>query len=153
MLFSLLQVWQFFSEAGTFLVGGEYWNLFKIMTGNERLDNLIEGQLDRPLIKVVNYLKSQNSIDESIYLNEEKDLQGMCSYLKSKAKEYAVDGVAVIEDEKVYEWAIHYWKVSNEELGITKPKINQIVNDVHNQNTITKGDKEAQEQLTLGLDL
>lgn len=123
------------------------------MTGTERLDNLIEGQLDKPLIKLVNYLKNLDSIDENIYLNKEKDLRGMCDYLKSKAKEFAVDGMAIIEDEKVYEWALHYWQVSNEELGITKPKINQIVNDVHNQNTITKEDKTAQEQLTLGLEL
>ncbi len=115
------------------------------MTGNERLDNLVQGQMDQALLKVVEYLKNLEGI-EDLFLNEEKDLKGMCDYVKSKAKELAVNNVAVVEDEIVYEWAEIYWQQSNEALGIKKeeprpiPKVN---------NVVTNETKPEQAQLTL----
>lgn len=100
--------------------------------GIERLETLINGQLDQALIKVVNYLKKLD-IDDTIFINEEKDLKGMCDYVKGKAKEFAVNGVAVIIDETVYDWSLTYWQQSNEALGIKKeepkptPKIPNVV--------------------------
>ena len=34
---------------------------------------------------------------------------GMFNYIKDKAQKEAVDGCAMIEDSKVYEWAREYW--------------------------------------------
>ncbi len=115
------------------------------MTGYERLTELMQGQMDQALIKVVEYLKNLEGI-EDLFLNEEKDLKGMCDYVKSKAKELAVNNVAVVEDEIVYQWSLTYWQQSNEALGIKKeeprpiPKVN---------NVVTNENKPEQAQLTL----
>jgi hypothetical protein len=118
------------------------------MNGLERLDKLIQGQLDNALIKVVEYLKGLNNIDTSIFLNEEKTLKEMCSYVKDKAKEFAVNNVAIIEDNIVYNWSLMYWQKSNEELGIKKEEIKTIqkTNNVVTQEQIRV---KEQEQLTL----
>ena len=54
-------------------------------------------------------------------------------YIKSKAKEQAINNVAIIEDQNVYDWAIDYYIKSNEELGITK--INNKVNPTPKEET------------------
>ena len=51
------------------------------------------------------------------YLN----LEEMMKYVKNQARKKAVNNVAVIEDTKVYEWAVTYFTKSNEELGLNKP--------------------------------
>lgn len=115
--------------------------------GIKRLDEMLQGQLDQGLIKVVEYLKGLTDIDTNLFLNEEKNLKGMCSYIKSRAKDFAINNVAVIEDETVYQWSRDYFEKSNEELGIKKeepipiPKVNNVVT--------TKQEKTSQEQLTL----
>lgn len=115
--------------------------------GIKRLNEMLQGQLDQGLIKVVEYLRELPDIDTNLFLNEEKNLKGMCDYVKSKAKEFAVNNVAVIEDETVYQWSRDYFEKSNEELGIKKeeprpiPKVNNVVT--------TKQEKPSQEQLTL----
>lgn len=112
--------------------------------GIERLDILMNGQLDQALIKAVNYLK-QLDIDDTIFINEEKDLKGMCDYIKGKAKDFAVNGVAVIDDEIVYNWCLTYWQTSNEELGIQKENKN-----IPNNNVVeTTNSKHKIGQLTL----
>ena len=49
-----------------------------------------------------------------LYLNEEKNLDDLVSYINKKAKEQAVNGVAIIQDDEVYSWAILYFTSSNE---------------------------------------
>lgn len=88
----------------------------EIKTGKERLDFLIEAQQDTALLQVVDYLKGLD--EDDIFLNQEKNLQGMCEYVKGRAKELAVNGVSFVEDSIVYEWALTYWSQSNEALGI-----------------------------------
>lgn len=88
----------------------------EIKTGKERLDFLIEAQQDTTLLQVVDYLKGLD--EDDIFLNKEKNLQGMCEYVKGKAKEVAVNGVSFVEDSIVYRWALTYWSQSNEALGI-----------------------------------
>jgi hypothetical protein len=89
------------------------------MTGIERLKKLVEGQQDKPLNKVVDYLCTREDMDEK-YLNPEKDLKGMISFIRSEARKEAKDGIAMIDDEVVYGWAVHYFDESNEKLGIDK---------------------------------
>ena len=69
--------------------------------GKERLDNLVQGQQDHTLLKVVDYLK--NLEEDNTFLNKEKDLKGMCNYVKNKIKELAVNNMAFVADETVYE--------------------------------------------------
>jgi hypothetical protein len=89
------------------------------MEGIERLKKLIEGQKDKALNKVVDYLITREDMNKK-YLNEEKDLKGMIDYIRGEAEKQAKNGIAMIEDEIVYGWAIHYFDETNEVLGITK---------------------------------
>lgn len=89
------------------------------MEGIKRLSNMLEGQKDNYLIIIVNYLMLQTEMDEA-FLNEEKNLKDMATYIKNLARKQATGSVAVIEDEVVFQWAKDYFNKSNEELGIKK---------------------------------
>lgn len=92
------------------------------MDGIQRLSEMIKGQKDKSLIKIVNYLMLQTEMD-SDFLKEEKDLKEMAEYIKGLARKEATNGVAMIEDETVYSWAKEYFVKSNKELGIKKYKL------------------------------
>jgi hypothetical protein len=94
------------------------------MDGIQRLSEMIKGQKDKGLIKIVSYLMLQTEMD-SDFLKEEKDLKEMAEYIKGLARKEAINGVAMIEDETVYSWAKEYFKKSNKELGIKKCKIDK----------------------------
>lgn len=94
------------------------------MNGIERLQEMIKGQKDKYLNKIVNYLIQQTEMNE-YFLNEEKNLKEMVEYIKSNAKKQASNSVAVIEDEEVYQWAKDYFIKSNKELEIEKEKIDK----------------------------
>ena len=55
----------------------------------------------------------------------------MFNYIKDKAKKEAVDGCAMIEDSKVYEWAREYWNDYEEsnkvEETTPKPKEDKVI--------------------------
>ena len=91
------------------------------MNGYDRLKLQYKENLntDKALIKIIKYLLNQPEMSD-IYLKDEKNIKEMMDYIKSKAKEQAINNVAIIEDQNVYEWAIDYYIKSNEELGITK---------------------------------
>ncbi len=89
------------------------------MSGIKRLKILVEGQTDKPLLKIVDYLLTRVDLDNN-YLNEEKSLKNMVDYIKSEAKKQAKNGYCYIEDEVVYEWAVKYFSESDETLGIKK---------------------------------
>ena len=91
------------------------------MNGISRLANMIKGQKDKYLIKIVEHLLLQTEMDQD-FLKEEKNLKDMAEYIKDLARKQATNGVAVIEDDEVYRWAENYFKKSNEELGIKKTK-------------------------------
>lgn len=92
------------------------------MNGIQRLSEMIKGQKDKSLIKIVSYLMLQTDMDQD-FLKEEKELKEMAEYIKGLAKKEATNGVAIIEDETVYSWAKEYFIKSNKELGIKKYKI------------------------------
>ena len=74
------------------------------MNGIQRLSEMIKGQKDKSLIKIVSYLMLQKDMEQD-FLKEEKDLKEMAEYIKGLAKKEAVNGVAIIEDETVFSWA------------------------------------------------
>lgn len=92
------------------------------MNGIERLSNMLEGQKDKYLNVIVNNLMLQTEMDEA-FLNEEKNLKDMATYIKDLARKQATNNVAVIEDEIVFQWAKDYFIKSNKELGIVKTRI------------------------------
>ena len=67
---------------------------------------------------------------EQRYLNEEKNVKEMCSFIKGKGKVHAKNGWNFITNEVVFAWAIMYWALPNSFLKINTPK--------ETQNTTTK---------------
>lgn len=91
------------------------------LLGLERIKVLSEKVKDKAVLKIIDYLLLRKDMNEK-YLNEEKTLTQMIEFIKSKAKEKATNGVAMIEDDEVYSWAIHYFDESNKDLKISKTK-------------------------------
>lgn len=91
------------------------------LLGLERIKKLSAEVKDKAVLKIINYLLSRKDMNEK-YLNEEKSLTQMIEFIKAKAKEKATNGVAMIEDDEVYSWAIHYFDESNKDLKISRTK-------------------------------
>ncbi len=91
------------------------------MEGIKRLEDMLKGQKDKYLNTIVNYLMLQTEMNEK-FLNEEKNLKEMATYIRDLARKEAINNVAVIEDETVFKWAKEYFTKSNKELGIKKYK-------------------------------
>ena len=129
------------------------------MNGIERLSEMIKGQKDKYLQIIVNHLMLQTEMSEA-FLNEEKNLKDMATYIKDLAKKQATNNVAVIEDEVVFQWAKDYFNKSNEELGIKKIEAKNntetvekdefgSIFDLNNTNKNMENKKEEVEQITL----
>lgn len=58
------------------------------MEGIKRLAEMLEGQKDKYLIIIVNHLMLQTEMNEA-FLNEEKNLKDMATYIKDTAKKQA----------------------------------------------------------------
>lgn len=95
------------------------------MEGIERIKILASEVKDTALLKIVDYLLSREDMNDK-YLNEEKSLKQMVEFIKGQAQKKANNGMAMIEDEVVYGWAIHYFDESNDQLKIKKNKIEKI---------------------------
>ena len=69
------------------------------MNGYERLKLQYKQNLnpDKALIEIIKYLLNQPEMSD-IYLKDEKNIKEMMDYIKSKAKEQAVNSVAIIEE-------------------------------------------------------
>ncbi len=117
------------------------------MSGLDRLDLMLQKYSNNALQKIVDYLKNLKDIDTTIYLNEEKNLEDMYNYLKFEAKKFALNGVAIIEDEKVYEWSLKYFQFPNDSLGFKKEDFKTITEN--NDNVVPKIKNTDKEQLTL----
>ena len=120
------------------------------MLGIERIKILGSEVKDKALLKVIEYLVSREDMNEK-YLNEEKSLKQMVEYIKSEAKKQAVNGMAMIEDEEVYGWAIHYFDETNEKLGLkveTKNIVKPLEKSIKEAEEMEKG-KVSKEEITL----
>lgn len=53
------------------------------MTGFERLKEQVKDQEDKALLQTVDYLLSREDM-ENKYLNEEKTIEEMCSFIKTR---------------------------------------------------------------------
>lgn len=84
-------------------------------TGIERIKTLASKATILGIRKIAEYLINREDMNEK-YQNKEKDLEKMWHYITEKAREKEENGVACIEDTEVYNWAIHYWDESEENL-------------------------------------
>lgn len=89
------------------------------MEGIERIKVLASEIKDKPLLKIIEYLLTRTDMNDK-YLNEEKSLKQMVEFIKNNAKKQAQNGIAMIEDETVYSWAIHYFDETNKDLEFAK---------------------------------
>lgn len=121
------------------------------MPGIDRIKQLSSDIEDKALLKIINYLISRDDMDDK-YLNEEKSLKQMIEYIKNRAQEKAHNGMAIIEDEEVYGWAIHYFDESNESLNldaVSEKKENTECEKKNKQKSEKKVTSEGPLQLTL----
>lgn len=69
---------------------------------------------------IKDYIESACKTDEVLagkYEKSGKDIEGCCRYIKSEAKKKAKGGCAIIKDDEVFGWAVHYF-----DEGLTAPK-------------------------------
>ena len=93
--------------------------------GIERLKTMLAELKDGYALKaLVDYLITRTDMDDK-FLNEEKNLTDMEKHIREKAKNHAINSVAMIEDKMVYSWAVLYFTLSNDLLGIKRetPKL------------------------------
>ena len=118
--------------------------------GMERIKILASDVKDNAVLEIVNYLLSREDMNEK-YLNEEKSVKEMLEYIRSKAKIKAVNNMAIIKDEEVFSWAIHYFDETNNDLKInsTENKVEQKNEKVVDKNKNVKKEWISEGQLTL----
>lgn len=121
------------------------------MKGIERIKQFFENEKDPNIKKVAEYLMNREDMNDE-FLNEEKNLTDMWNYIRDQAKEKAVNGCAVLEDQDVYNLAVHYFDETNEVLGISKTKKTTAKTEKKKQDAETQKDasntkQDAQMQL------
>ena len=98
------------------------------MNGFERLKEQVKDQKDMALQQTVEYLLSRDDMEPK-YLNEEKTLEGMCKFIRSKGNKHMRNGWAYVTNELVYAWAIMYFSLPNKFLKIDTPKSKEKTTD------------------------
>lgn len=90
----------------------------------------LENTQDIQLLTIGNYLKEQAEQDEMFKAkldNEEKSLIQCFDYIKSKAQKQSKNGCAMIKDEVVFGWAVHYYDETNEKLGLIEKEVEKTI--------------------------
>ena len=91
------------------------------MNGFDRLKEQVKDQEDSALKQVIEYLTSRDDMEQK-YLNEEKNVKEMCSFIRRNGNAHAKNGWNFITNEVVFAWAIMYWALPNSFLKINKTK-------------------------------
>lgn len=81
----------------------------------------------------------EDSLFAVTYAKENKNIKDCCSYITSQAKKQASNGCAMIEDDIVYGWAVHYY----DEDDIKVEKTSNVRSGVNNSVPKTEVKKEA----------
>ena len=108
-------------------------------------------ETDRMQIRIIlKQLEKECETDSSLKNNIETKLNntplGMFNYIKDKARKEAIDGCAMIEDSKVYEWAREYWNDYDE---TNKPEEQEQMNNEIIERTnrvVAKHEKEKKQK-------
>lgn len=133
------------------------------MNGFDRLKSM-EKEENNPFISaVVAYLMTREDMEDK-YLNEKKTLSGMNEFIENKALELCINNKKKLgdsstkyasvglEDKRVYLWAVMYFLLPDEKLGMEKLKqsasktvIGTVPNSIKKENNTTTSKKiEAQ---------
>lgn len=106
----------------------------------EKVKNYLEENISEVLAEKIN--NGVKIIKENKTLINKKDLESFMKYAANEARKSAVNNCAIIEDEIVFGWAIHYFEedeiegiLYNEDGSKFEPK-NEIKKQVKNENKI-----------------
>ncbi len=123
------------------------------MEGIERIKVLASEVKDEAVLEIVKYLISRTDMNDK-YLNEEKSLKQMIDFILKEAKKKSENNMAMIKDDVVFGWAIHYWDEDNKDLDLSSSdnvknigKKEKVVQEKTNK--IVKKDWTPEGQLTL----
>lgn len=123
------------------------------MNGIERIKVLASEVKDEAVLEIVRYLISRTDMNDK-YLNEEKSLKQMIDFILKEAKKKSENNMAMIKDDVVFGWAIHYWDEDNKDLDLSSSdnvknieKKEKVVQEKTNK--VVKKDWTAEGQLTL----
>lgn len=114
------------------------------MQGLERIKTLAAEIKDKPLLKIIKYLLTREDMNDK-YLNEEKSLKQMVEFIKEEAQKQATNGMAMIEDQTVYSWAIHYFDETNEQLGLNS-KSKKVTENDDEEETIARVEPQKKQK-------
>ena len=70
---------------------------------------------------LVNRCEEDKCLEEKI-LSSNKTLKGCIDYCKNEARNQAEDGCAMVEDQEVYDWAVHYFLEDSLDFEPKEPK-------------------------------
>lgn len=123
------------------------------MNGIERIKVLASEVKDEAVLEIVKYLISRTDMNDK-YLNEEKSLKQMIDFITNEAKKKSENNMAMIKDDVVFGWAIHYWDEDNKDLDLSSSdnvknieKKEKVVQEKTNK--VVKKDWTPEGQLTL----
>ena len=123
------------------------------MSGIERIKVLASEVKDEAVLEIVRYLISRTDMNDK-YLNEEKSLKQMIDFILKEAKKKSENNMAMIKDDVVFGWAIHYWDEDNKDLDLSSndnvkniEKKEKVVQEKTNK--VVKKDWTPEGQLTL----
>lgn len=91
------------------------------MNGFERLKEQVKDQEDAALQETVRYLLNRDDLEKA-FLSEDKSLEEMCNFIRDKGRKHSKNGWNFIINDVVYTWAVMYYSLPNEYLGIKSQK-------------------------------
>jgi outer membrane PBP1 activator LpoA protein len=110
---------------------------------------------DKNIQKVLDFVKEQAAIDEMLankVLLETKTIDKMWNYITSEARKMAVKNTAIVDDQTVYGWALHYFIEVEQEKPTTKVETEQQEDEDETcEACSTETKKQEMEQMQLEL--
>ncbi len=96
------------------------------MSGFDRLKEMLKEWLekhkdDEAFTQTVNYLLERPDLEQK-FLNEEKTLDGLNSFIQEKGRKHLLNGWCYVTNEVVYCWAVMYFTFPNSFLKIKDKK-------------------------------
>ena len=128
-----------------------------IMDGIQRLEQEVMEINDFNIYTIFNHIKDLQELQDK-FDNEEKTIKGMYEYIYDKAKSLKQGNVAMVNDRIVFLWAINYFKLSNEDLGIREKKVippsaNEVIKKLENskkqEDSEKKDEKNKNAQISM----
>ena len=120
------------------------------MNGYDRIKSMVKDQKDEALKQTVNYLLSRPDLEQK-FLNEDKNLDEMCKFIKEKGRQHCHNGWNYITNELVYAWAVMYFSLPNSFLKIKSTQTKSIPNNTPTKDNVIPIEKAKEKVKQLSL--